>query len=160
MPGSFHLWLSCTSDSSMHISTVDLTRRYLFSYLDRSALANASIFGFRTDLNLSSVQYNLVSTVSHLCRLHIHLISHSKCDFCAADELDIFHRASYLNRDLYLALHTLLTVHSLMVFSKYPPTLSSHMLGHPYGSPYYVGRPPSVLLLGLLSFEADHGVSS
>ncbi len=37
---------------------------YLFSYLDRSALANASIFGFREDLGLSSVQYNLISTVS------------------------------------------------------------------------------------------------
>lgn len=47
-------------------SIVDLVSRYLFSYLDRSALANASIFGFRTDLSLSSVQYNLISTVSDL----------------------------------------------------------------------------------------------
>ena len=50
------------------ISVVDLPNRYLFSYLDRSALANASIFGFRTDLSLSSVQYNLISTVSDLTR--------------------------------------------------------------------------------------------
>lgn len=36
---------------------------YLFSYLDRGSLANASIFGFKEDLGLSTAQYNLVATV-------------------------------------------------------------------------------------------------
>lgn len=57
--------------------------RYLFSYLDRSALANASIFGesaaghlgaietvsdrapgFRQSLGINVTQYNLITTVS------------------------------------------------------------------------------------------------
>jgi hypothetical protein len=64
--GLFPLWLSCTPIAPCCFQIADLGFRYLFSYLDRSALANASIFGFRTDLSLSSVQYNLISTVSHL----------------------------------------------------------------------------------------------
>lgn len=36
---------------------------YLFSYLDRGSLANASIFGLKEDLGLSPSQYNLVATV-------------------------------------------------------------------------------------------------
>lgn len=77
------------------ISVVDLPNRYLFSYLDRSALANASIFGFRTDLSLSSVQYNLISTVSDLTRY-----TPLNSLFCSTDVPDLLYCASYLNSDL------------------------------------------------------------
>ena len=76
-------------------SIVDLVSRYLFSYLDRSALANASIFGFRTDLSLSSVQYNLISTVSDLTRY-----TPLNSLYRSADVPDLLHCASYLNSDL------------------------------------------------------------
>jgi hypothetical protein len=36
---------------------------YLFSYLDRGSLANASIFGIKEDLGLSPAQYNMLVTV-------------------------------------------------------------------------------------------------
>lgn len=36
---------------------------YLFSYLDRGSLANASIFGFKEDLGITTQQYNLIATV-------------------------------------------------------------------------------------------------
>lgn len=36
---------------------------YLFSYLDRGSLANASIFGFKEDLGITTEQYNLIATV-------------------------------------------------------------------------------------------------
>lgn len=36
---------------------------YLFSYLDRGSLANASIFGFKKDLGITTQQYNLIATV-------------------------------------------------------------------------------------------------
>ncbi|BEI80397.1 hypothetical protein CcaverHIS002_0109260 [Cutaneotrichosporon cavernicola] len=36
---------------------------YLFSYLDRGSLANASIFGIKQDLGLSPQQYNMLVTV-------------------------------------------------------------------------------------------------
>lgn len=36
---------------------------YLFSYLDRTALANASIFGYKEDLGIDQTGYNLISTI-------------------------------------------------------------------------------------------------
>lgn len=46
---------------------------YLFSYLDRGSLANASIFGFKEDLGLSTAQYNLVATVFFFVSPDVHL---------------------------------------------------------------------------------------
>ena len=95
MPGLYPLWPSCTSSRATSCSIVDLVSRYLFSYLDRSALANASIFGFRTDLSLSSVQYNLISTVSDLTRY-----TPLNSLYRSADVPDLLHCVSYLNSDL------------------------------------------------------------
>lgn len=41
---------------------------YLFSYLDRGSLANASIFGIKEDLGLSPSQYNMLVTVFFFVR--------------------------------------------------------------------------------------------
>jgi hypothetical protein len=41
---------------------------YLFAYMDRSAVANASIFGYKTSLGISPTQYTLISSVSALQR--------------------------------------------------------------------------------------------
>ncbi|KAK4688320.1 MFS transporter, ACS family, allantoate permease, partial [Tremellales sp. Uapishka_1] len=40
-----------------------LAMLYLLSYIDRGSLANASIFGYKKDLHISTTQYNLVSTI-------------------------------------------------------------------------------------------------
>lgn len=36
---------------------------YLFSYLDRGSVANASIFGYKESLGINATQYNLITTV-------------------------------------------------------------------------------------------------
>lgn len=41
---------------------------YLFSYLDRGSVANASIFGYKESLGINAMQYNLITTVFFFVR--------------------------------------------------------------------------------------------
>lgn len=51
---------------------------YLFSYLDRGSVANASIFGYKESLGINAMQYNLITTVFFFVRARLTATSQRK----------------------------------------------------------------------------------